>query len=59
MDKNTFKLNPTDANVVELLYNQPKTGTNDYGNWFLYGVRKDGVETSFCNRCTTQKVISL
>ena len=34
MDKNTFKLNPTDANVVELLYNQPKKGTNAYGNWF-------------------------
>ena len=47
MENNTFKLNPTDANVVELLYNAPKTGTNDYGNWFLYGVRKDGVETSF------------
>ena len=47
MENNTFKLNPTDANVVELLYNQPKTGTNNYGDWFLYGVRKDGVETSF------------
>lgn len=46
-NKDTFKLNPTDANVVELLYNQPKTGTNTYGNWYLYGVRKDGVETSF------------
>ena len=47
MENNTFKLNPTDANVVELMYNEPKTGTNNYGDWYLYGVRKDGVETSF------------
>ena len=47
MENNTFKLNPTDANVVELMYNEPKTGTNNDGDWYLYGVRKDGVETSF------------
>lgn len=59
MDKNTFKLNPTDANVVELLYNSPKTGTNDYGNWFLYGVRKDGVETSFFATDALHKKLSV
>ena len=59
MDKNTFKLNPTDANVVELLYNAPKTGTNDYGNWFLYGVRKDGVETSFFATDALHKKLSV
>ena len=59
MDNNTFKLNPTDANVVELLYNAPKTGTNDYGNWFLYGVRKDGVETSFFATDALHKKLSV
>jgi hypothetical protein len=49
MDQNneTFKLNPSEANIVELLYGQPKTGTNSYGNWYLYGVKKDGIETGF------------
>jgi len=46
-NKDTFKLNPTDANIVELLYPEPKSGTNTYGNWYLYGVRKDGIETGF------------
>jgi hypothetical protein len=59
MENNTFKLNPTDANVVELLYNAPKTGTNDYGNWFLYGVRKDGVETSFFATDALHKKLSV
>ena len=47
MDKDTIKLSPDDANIVELMYETPKTGTNSYGNWYLYGVRKDGVETGF------------
>ena len=59
MENNTFKLNPTDANVVELLYNQPKTGTNNYGDWFLYGVRKDGVETSFFATDALHKKLSV
>ena len=59
MENNTFKLNPTDANVVELLYKAPKTGTNDYGNWFLYGVRKDGVETSFFATDALHKKLSV
>ena len=59
MENNTFKLNPTDANVVELLYNQPKTGTNNYGDWFLYGVKKDGVETSFFATDALHKKLSV
>ena len=39
-ENNTFKLNLTDDNVVELMYNEPKTGTNNYGDWYLYGVKK-------------------
>ena len=56
---NTFKLNPTDANIVELMYNQPKTGTNNYGDWYLYGVRKDGVETSFFATDALHKKLSV
>ena len=56
---NTFKLSPTDANVVELMYNQPKTGTNNYGDWYLYGVRKDGVETSFFATDALHKKLSV
>tara|TARA_R100000734_G_scaffold7674_1_gene6155 strand:- start:10828 stop:11340 length:513 start_codon:yes stop_codon:yes gene_type:complete len=59
MDNNTFKLNPTDANVVELMYNEPKTGTNNYGDWYLYGVRKDGVETSFFATDALHKKLSV
>jgi len=59
MENNTFKLNPTDANVVELMYNEPKTGTNNYGDWYLYGVRKDGVETSFFATDALHKKLSV
>lgn len=58
-NKDTFKLSPTDANIVELLYPQPKTGTNTYGNWYLYGVKKDGVETGFFATDALHKKLSV
>ncbi len=58
-NKDTFKLNPTNPNVVELLYPQPKEGTNSYGNWYLYGVRKDGIETGFFATDALHKKLSV
>ena len=58
-NKDTFKLSPTDANIVELLYPQPKTGTNTYGNWYLYGVKKDGIETGFFATDALHKKLSV
>ena len=46
-NKDAIKLSPDSDNIVELLYDQPRTGSNNYGDWYLYGVRKDGKETSF------------
>jgi len=46
-NKDSFKLSKDTDNIVELLYDTPKTGVNNYGAWYLYGVRKDGRETSF------------
>ena len=59
MENNTFKLNPDANNVVELLYDQPKTGTNNYGDWYLYGVRKDGAEASFFATDALHKKLSV
>ena len=47
MEKNQFKLNPTGDNIVELAFDDAKTGTNNFGRWFLYGVNKDNSEQSF------------
>ena len=46
-NKDSFKLSKDADNVVELLYDQPKQGQNAYGAWYLYGVNKEGQETSF------------
>lgn len=40
----TLKIQEGIDNVVEFLYDSPKTGTNNYGNWYLYGVRHEGSE---------------
>jgi len=47
MEKNDFKLDPAGDNIVELAFDTPKDGTNAYGAWWLYGVKKDGLDTSF------------
>ena len=46
-NKDSFKLSKDADNIVELLYDQPKQGQNAYGSWYLYGVNKEGQETSF------------
>ena len=40
----TLKIKANTDNIVEFMYNEPKTGTNNYGDWFLYGVKNDGKE---------------
>tara|TARA_R100001460_G_scaffold30415_3_gene60065 strand:+ start:58 stop:552 length:495 start_codon:yes stop_codon:yes gene_type:complete len=46
-NKDSFKLSKDADNIVELLYDKPKQGQNAYGAWYLYGVNKEGQETSF------------
>ena len=58
-NKDTFKLSPTDENIVKLMYPEPKTGTNTYGNWYLYGVEKDGRETGFFATDALHKKLSV
>ena len=40
----TLKIQKDTDNVVEFLYDSPKTGTNNYGDWYLYGVMHEGAE---------------
>jgi len=58
-NKETFKLSSTDANIVKLMYPEPKTGTNAYGNWYLYGVEIDGRETGFFATDALHKKLSV
>ncbi len=47
MNKNeTLKIQVGTDNIVEFLYDTPKTGVNSFGNWYLYGIKKksDGGE---------------
>ena len=47
MENNQIKLNPTGDNIVELCFDSPKTGTNNYGAWYMYGVIMGGEEKTF------------
>ena len=40
----TLKIQKDTDNVVEFLYDSPKTGTNNYVDWYLYGVMHEGAE---------------
>lgn len=40
----TLKIQKDTDNIVEFLYDTPKTGTNNYGAWHLYGVMHEGAE---------------
>ena len=40
----TLKIKANTDNIVEFLYDTPKSGTNNYGAWHLYGVRNNGRE---------------
>jgi len=47
MENNTFKLNSEDRHNIELMYDEPKIGTNTYGAYYLYGVKKNKQDMSF------------
>ena len=57
-NKDSFKLSKDADNIVQLLYDEPKQGKNAYGDWFLYGVTKDGQETSFFATANLHKKLS-
>ena len=44
MQNETLRITANTDNVVEFLYDTPKTGTNNYGMWYLYGVKNEGKE---------------
>ncbi|QDP51809.1 MAG: hypothetical protein GOVbin212_28 [Prokaryotic dsDNA virus sp.] len=35
-----FKFNVGEPRAVKLAFDSPKTGTNHYGNWYLYGTKE-------------------
>lgn len=37
----SFKFKVGEPRKVELSFDQPKEGKNEYGNWYLYGVKSD------------------
>ena len=37
----SFKFNVGEPRKVELSFDEPKIGKNDYGTWYLYGVKSD------------------
>ena len=37
----SFKFKVGEPRKVELSFDSPKEGTNDYGKWYLYGVKSD------------------
>ena len=43
-EKQTLKLEPNITNKIKLNFDKPKTGSNDYGDWFLYGITHKGEE---------------
>jgi len=47
VENNQIKLNPTSDNIVELCFDSPKTGTSNYGAWYMYGVLMSGEEKTF------------
>ena len=41
-NKDTLVFQNNTDTIVTLMYDQPKTGTNNYGAWYLYGVQHNG-----------------
>ena len=42
--KETMKIPVNQDTIVTLMYDSPKTGTNNFGAWYLYGLEHDGKE---------------
>ena len=46
METKQLKIKTNDSKVVEFMFDSPKQGTNNYGNWNLYGLKCDGEDVS-------------
>ncbi len=46
MENNQLKIPTNGSAVVEFMFDQPKQGTNNYGNWNLYGLKHEGKDVS-------------
>ena len=57
MQNETLRITANTDNIVEFLYDTPKTGTNNYGMWYLYGVKNDGKEVGiFASEALNRKL---
>ena len=57
MENNQLKINYNEDNKLLLMYDNPKTGNNHYGEWFMYGVKKDGHNMSLFATPTLHKIL--
>lgn len=46
METKQLKIPTNGSAIVEFMFDEPKQGTNTYGNWNLYGLRHDGEDVS-------------
>lgn len=46
METTQLKIPTNGSAVVELMFDNCKQGTNDYGNWNLYGLKSEGQDVS-------------
>tara|TARA_R100001510_G_C7612002_1_gene175235 strand:- start:88 stop:555 length:468 start_codon:yes stop_codon:yes gene_type:complete len=46
METKQLKIPTNGSAIVEFMFDEPKQGTNNYGNWNLYGLRHDGEDAS-------------
>ena len=46
METTQLKIPTNGSKVVELMFDNCKQGTNDYGNWNLYGLKHEGKDVS-------------
>jgi len=53
-----LKIGYNTDNKVELLFDTPKPYTNQYGDSFLYGLKKDGEEMNFFATPTLNNILS-
>ena len=40
-----FKFKVGEPREITLAFDQPKTGSNDYGNWYLYGIKNSDLSS--------------
>ena len=58
MNKQKLELQVNVPATLKLLQDKPASGSNSYGNWFLFGVECEGLEYSFFTTEEVNKYIS-